>query len=259
MVLMSRKRLLLLIVFAFSLLVAGCVFAHRPIPLSTDSGENLAGKIEQSINKKAWEETCIISWRFAGAEHIWDKCREFHLYKRGTNIVQHSLAGKGGIHIHNGEETSTPQKWITKAYNAWINDSFWLNPLVKLRDQGVELGSLRYDGQKTLLVHYTTGGNTPGDRFLWFFDDQYRPTMWRMWVSIIPIGGISSSWEGWQQLSTGAWVATKHSLGPLTLDLSPVHGAKHWSELYREDPFSALIQKNPLLTEEEEPRDKTVP
>ena len=78
---------------------------------------------------------------------------------------------------------------------------------------------------------------------MWYTDENHRPKMWRMWVSVVPIGGLSSSWEGWTQLSTGAWVATKHKLGPLTLNLSPVQGAKTWSELFEKDPFALLTQK----------------
>ena len=78
---------------------------------------------------------------------------------------------------------------------------------------------------------------------MWFTDKNHRPKMWRMWVSIVPIGGTATSWEGWTQLSTGAWIATQHKAGPITLELSAVQGAKHWQDLYEEDPFAALVQK----------------
>jgi len=236
---MKKTPVLILLVCIF-IFITGCVFVHRPLPKATSPGEALATKIETSINKKAWEQTHIISWNFAGATHIWDRRRKFHQYEKENIIIQHSLEGIGGIVIKDGHSSPAPYKELHRAYDAWTNDSFWLNPLVKLRDEGVVLGTLIYDQKEALLVHYTTGGNTPGDHYLWFVDENNRPTMWRMWVSIIPIGGISSSWEGWQQLETGAWVSTIHKIGPFTLDITPVQGAVQWVDLYPNDPFAPL-------------------
>ncbi|MAA80343.1 MAG: hypothetical protein CL916_13900 [Deltaproteobacteria bacterium] len=237
------RKTLYIIGIVLVLVITGCVLAHRPIPSPSDSGEKLATQIEQSINKKAWDQTGIITWNFAGAEHIWDKSRELHSYTRGNNTILHSLAGKGGIHFKKGKVQDTPQRWIQKAYNAWINDSFWLNPLVKFHDEGVELKTMTYDGEQVLTVHFASGGNTPGDTYMWFVDEHFRPKMWRMWVSIIPIGGTSISWEGWTQISTGAWISTQHKVGPVNLELSDVRGAKHWREIFDKDPFAALVQK----------------
>jgi hypothetical protein len=248
-----RKKVFYFLFLTFIVSVAGCAIIHRPAPTPTSSGIELATKIEKAINKKAWKNTGMVSWHFAGAEHVWDMNRKLHRHTRGKHTVLYSLSQKKGIHLINGVEQSNPEKRIQKAYNAWINDSFWLNPLVKLQDSGVELGTLTYDGEKALLVHYTLGGNTPGDKFLWFLDENDRPVMWRMWVSVIPIGGVSNSWEGWTELSTGAWVATKHSLGPLTLDLSPVRAGTTWNDMFPKDPFASLLSKFPLIIEEKPP------
>ena len=237
------RKFLYIIGVLILLVITGCAISHRSLPTPTESGEQLANKIERSINKMAWDQTGIVTWNFAGAQHIWDKNRDLHSYTKGNNRILHSLAGKGGIHLKKGKAQNNPQKWVKKAYNAWINDSFWLNPLVKFRDDGVELKTMTYDGEQVLLVHFTSGGNTPGDTYMWFVDEQFRPKMWRMWVSIVPIGGTSISWEGWTQLSTGAWISTQHKAGPVTLKLSSVQGGKHWQELYEEDPFEDLVQK----------------
>ena len=237
------RKVLYIIGITLLLVITGCAIVHRPLPSPTEPGNQLATKIEESINKKAWEQTGIVTWNFAGARHIWDKKREFHSYTRGNNTVLHSLKGNGGVLVQRGKKQKESKKWIQKAYNAWINDSFWLNPLVKFRDEGVELKTMTYDEEQVLLVHFTSGGNTPGDTYMWFVDEQFRPKMWRMWVSVVPIGGTSISWEGWTQLSTGAWVSTQHKSGPVTLELSSVKGAKHWSDLFDTDPFAELVQQ----------------
>lgn len=47
------------------------------------------------------------------------------------------------------------------------------------------------------------------------------------WVQIIPVAGIEVTWEGWQELSTGAKVATEHEGGGrLMTFITNVEGAE---------------------------------
>jgi hypothetical protein len=43
------------------------------------------------------------------------------------------------------------------------------------------------------------------------------PEKYKMWVKIIPIGGVEATWEQWTKTKTGVSIATKHKLGPLTI------------------------------------------
>jgi len=132
---------------------------------------------------------------------------------------------------------------LDTAWRRWINDSFWLNPVVKAFDEGVARSVARVDGRDALLLQYRSGGVTPGDRYLWLLDENGLPRAWRMWVSIIPIGGLEASWEGWTRLSTGALVATRHQMGPKRMEIRDVAGAETLSALVSgADPFAALTR-----------------
>jgi hypothetical protein len=44
------------------------------------------------------------------------------------------------------------------------------------------------DNQEALLI-YASGGSTPGDSYM-FRRPKLQAKAWRMWVSIIPVGGL---------------------------------------------------------------------
>jgi hypothetical protein len=108
-------------------------------------------------------------------------------------------------------DAAAAQKLVQSAYKIFINDAFWLNPIAKFYDDGVERSIVTLaDGREGLLISYTTGGVTPGDAYLWFADANNVPTAWKIWASVLPIGGIEFSWEDWLTLPMGAKVSTMH-------------------------------------------------
>lgn len=217
----------------------------RPSGEAGPAAEALAARLEAAVDVAAWRRTGAVRWTFAGVnEHLWDRRRGLARVASGERRVllrlkdQSGRAWRGETEL-SGAERDAALQW---AWAAWCNDSFWLNPLAKLRDGGVELKRCQLEGREALLVQYGSGGVTPGDAYGWLLGEDGLPERWKMWVSIIPIPGVDATWEGWVTLETGAKIATEHRLlGGLNLALSEVAGAASLSELVSgPDPFAPL-------------------
>jgi hypothetical protein len=192
-----------------------------------ESGERadaLAMQMMESLNKAAWDETEEVSWTFKGIHnYTWNKTENVVNVKWDENEVQLDPESISGIIInaeaHNASEVKT---LIKTAWDYYNNDSFWLCAPFKAFDPGTERSIVKLkDGSESLLVTYTTGGSTPGDSYLWILDENYRPKAVKMWVSILPIGGIEFTWENYLALESGALIAQDHFLlGAVNIDLS---------------------------------------
>ena len=203
-----------------------------------------------AVNHPAWERTGAVRWTFRGnRHHLWDRERQLARVRWDDVEVLVDLTTREGLAFRGGREVPEPKasKLVRKAWEAWINDSFWLNPISKLFDDGTVRGLVAVEGGvrppgRGLLVEYTSGGATPGDAYLWLVGPDGLPVRWKMWTSNIPIGGARASWEGWIELATGARVATAHKLAIGRVDLEDVAGAATLEELEPgPDPFAALI------------------
>ena len=82
------------------------------------------------------------------------------------------------------------------------------------------------NGDKALLITYSSGGTTPGDSYLWILDENAKPIGYQMWVSIIPIGGLYASWDNWEIMESGIPLPTLHTILVMDLDLENV---KAWN------------------------------
>ena len=248
----KRRRWVRVLLVLFGLLGAAVaalwIVLRHPLPDGGETGpaaDALAHAIEANVGVDAWRTTGAVRWGFRSNRHLWDRTRNLARVDFGDGTValvdvhkQRGVVTKHGVAVADPEA----KKIVDRAYKAFINDSFWLNPLSKLFDDGVVRRKLTVDGHDALLITYTTGGVTPGDRYLWMLDGDGRPRAWRVWVQVIPIGGVEFSWEGWQTLATGATVATVHKVRDReALRLGDVAAAKTLAELEPgPDPFAAL-------------------
>ena len=73
-------------------------------------------------------------------------------------------------------------------------------------------------------------------------DEQGLPTSWKMWVAIIPIGGLEFSWEQWKKTSTGAQIASFHKSAILDLDIANLKAAADLKSFgFETDPFQSIL------------------
>ena len=235
---------------AMSAGVACFVFSHR-LPESTpgDAAKALATRVEQAVNLKAFYQIPVLSFGFRDRnQHLWDKHRGlsrvvYGKEKEQTEILFH-LSTKKGIAFYKGERLTgeAEAEALKEGYSRWANDSFWLNPITKLRDKGVTL-SVPQDDPNSLLVAFSSGGVTPGDTYRIYLGEDGKPTAIEMWVSALPIKGARVSWKDWQEVD-GAWIANGHrfSFGA-SVGLTDIKAAKTAAALNNGvDPFARLFE-----------------
>ncbi|HJL42151.1 MAG TPA: hypothetical protein RMG48_12690 [Myxococcales bacterium LLY-WYZ-16_1] len=230
------------------------LWASEPRPRGIrdrEAVEAMARRLEAAVNLPAWRDgTGAVRWTFAGRRtHLWDRERGLVQVQWGDRRGLLRIGTSRGVAFRGDERVRGPdaEAILEQTYAAWVNDAFWLNPLAKLRDPGVELRRVDLDsGETGLLVRYTQGGLTPGDAYLWLFGEEDLPRAWKMWVSNVPVGGMEVTWEGWKTLSTGAVVSTRHESPPvLTLELKDVEAAPNLPTLLgdTEDPFAPWLEE----------------
>jgi len=176
------------------------------------------------LNYDAYKQTQYIAWTFKKRHHYkWKKnensCIVFWKnYKVTVDLTNNdnSKAYKNNILMH-GEAS---KKAIDKAVTYFNNDSFWLVAPYKVFDPGTKRAVVHLpNNQKGLLVTYASGGTTPGDSYLWLFDENGKPKAYKMWTSILPINGLEASWSDWKTTTTNAQLPTFHKLLFLGLEL----------------------------------------
>ncbi len=185
----------------------------QPLPIGKEGpqAEQLADQMLKALNKPAWDSLNLISWSFPRGHHFkWDKVNN-KVEVRWDDYRVLVLPDEKTGEVYKEEELMIEgnDEVVQKALNYFYNDSFWLIAPYKVNDPGTVRQLVNYDGREALLVQYTSGGATPGDSYLWILDENFRPVAWKLWVDIIPIGGLKFSWENWQNID-GAWISTFH-------------------------------------------------
>lgn len=245
-----RKLLLALLLLATLALTALGITAwslHEPLPTGTSGpeAEALADRMLTAIRADAWARTGAVTWRFPrGHEHLWDRRRNLARVRWSDYEARVNLHTRRAVVTRrDGQPVPTDQAEALgkTAYALWANDSFWLNAPAKIRDPGTTRALVTLPGgERALLVTYGSGGVTPGDSYLWLLDQDGTPRAWRMWVGIIPVGGLEWRWHGWTTTPTGARLAPLHD-GIADVNLTDVRAAATLAELVPgPDPFAGM-------------------
>ena len=212
-----------IIIFLF---LAGLIFyfvnnEKLPQGENPEQADELATKMMKALNYEAFENTEIIEWNF--------KNEHFYKWYRSEDRVEVSWDKKKVMlntkqpeksEVLLDEEKTEDKELIKKATNFFNNDSFWLVAPYKVFDKGTERSIVKVDEKDALLVTYTSGGSTPGDSYLWILDSTFLPKKYKMWTSIIPIGGVEATWENWKTTEAGIFLPAKHKLSLFGLELS---------------------------------------
>lgn len=204
--------LLLLILLSGGLLY---LFISESLPTGEQGSEadELAQRMMTSLQKEAFDNTEVLQWSFRGEHnYTWYKQEGKVAVTWENNFV------KLNLNDISKSESDKPEN-IKNALDFFNNDSFWLVAPYKVFDEGTERRIVKVDGKDALLVTYTSGGTTPGDSYLWFLDENFKPTKFKMWTKIIPIGGVEATWNNFKKTESGVYLPQSHSLSLFGLEI----------------------------------------
>ena len=238
-------NILLYMVSGVVVLAIGLVIvSNKPLPYAEPGprAEALADSMLQAINLPAWESLRYVKFSYRNTHHyVWDRWYNLietrfddHRVLLALNTLQ-GRAWLGDEQLYEEEK----REILQRAWSQWCNDSYWLNPVAKIRDEGTERQLVELDGDRHgLLVTYTEGGVTPGDSYLFVPGQNGLPAEWHIWASVLPVKGVRFTIDEWYDLN-GAKVPVKHTFGPFTISIHDVLCGDHHSDLgLSYDPFT---------------------
>ncbi len=184
---------------------------------ATDSDEQaiaIADKVMEAMGgRQAWDETKEIKWTFFGRRtHLWDKENNtVEIKVPGDNsYYELDMNDMSGTVTIDGESITQPDslnKYLTRAHEMWINDSYWLVMPYKLKDSGV---TLKYVGQDTttsgknaevLELTFADVGVTPDNKYHVYVDpNSHLVTQWDFYTNYNDTTArFQSPWPNYQQ------------------------------------------------------------
>lgn len=199
---------------------------NEELPTGTqgEAADVLATRMLNVLNHDAYKATDYIEFTFKKRHHFkWNKIENtcevyWKNIKVNLDLISHDQSKVFVDELEYKQEDA--HEYIHKAENYFNNDTFWLVAPYKVFDKGVERRLVKNDTRKeSLLITYTSGGSTPGDSYLWHFDDNGKPKSFQMWVDILPIDGLEASWTDWATSETEAQLPTFHKLLFLGLEI----------------------------------------
>ena len=167
---------------------------------------------------EAWRNTRYLRFDFAvdaGGKtvvrraHTWDKWTgryRFESPKEGS-VVLMNINSKEGTVYSKGKLVAgaAAKKALDEAYEAWVNDTYWLLMPYKMKDPGVHLaldgqaseGKVTYD---KVLLTFDNVGLTPKDRYwAWINRDTHLMDKWEFLLQGAKPPAEPFLWKNWQR------------------------------------------------------------
>ena len=185
---------------------------------NVDESDSFAIDIADSVmvamgGRHNWDQTRYIKWNFFGSRrHVWDRYSGDVIIEglRDTFLARMNLNNLEGTVNMNGVELTKAdslEKYLQKAKEMWINDSYWLLFPFKLKDSGVTLKYLRMDttafGKPAHVLQLTFDdvGVTPQNKYYAYVDTSTNlVTQWDFFSSYEDsIPGFKIPWTNYEQ------------------------------------------------------------
>jgi hypothetical protein len=145
----------------------------------------IADKVmEASGGRETWDNTDLFQWRFFGNRlHTWNKATGDVIIESEKDDFRYELnlnTMEGKVVIGGDElsEVDGKAKYLTRAKEFWINDSYWIFLPFKLKDTGVTLKYLgegeTSDGRaaEKLQLTFQDVGVTPENKYIVYVDKE---------------------------------------------------------------------------------------
>ncbi|WP_159023800.1 hypothetical protein [Formosa sp. L2A11] len=193
----------------------------------TKEADIVAKKMLDALDYKAYQKTSYIEWTFNKRHHFkWTKNADFcEVYWKNVRVdLQLNAPNTSKVLVNDAHITGEEaQEYIDKAVEYFNNDSFWIVAPYKVFDAGTTRSLIPLeDNKEGLLITYASGGSTPGDSYMWLLDKDYKPTAFKMWVSILPLDGLEASWSNWTTTETGLQLPQSHQLIFMGLEITDI-------------------------------------
>ena len=176
--------------------------------------------MERLGGRHHWDQTRYLTWRFFGKRlHVWDKGTGRIRFEEGGLVVLMDLNSGQGRAWQEGQEVSEPDTLkarLKHAYEAWINDSYWLVMPYKLKDSGL---TLKYKGEgqtqegkpaQVLVLTFKGVGVTPQNKYEVWVEQDYLVTQWAFYADAADAEPrFTGPWANWQPYGH-IWLADDH-------------------------------------------------
>jgi hypothetical protein len=189
--------------------------------LSDPAASASADRVMEAMGgRRAYDATRYVSWLFFGRrQHYWDRYDgDIRIEgetgegdaKSNFTLLYNIQTKEGRAFVDGSEITDEAElaEWLERAYDMWVNDSYWVFMPYKLKDSGV---ALKYLGRRTmeeygdveaLELRFEGVGKTPENRYEIFVDpDTWLVAAWSYFETAdLTEPGFTLPWGEWQRV-----------------------------------------------------------